>query len=114
MSVKINEFNKKQEKKDVPEITSGDTVRVTQKVGDRKQSFEGLVIAKKHGKGVNSTITVRKVIDKVGVEKIFPLHTKAVENIEVIRKGKTRRAKIYYIRDKAKKIARKKIKQEKE
>ncbi len=110
MSVKIDEFNKKQIKKDIPEVSTGDVVRVTQKVNGRSQSFEGLIIAKKHGKGVSSAITVRKVIDKVGVEKVFPLHTKTIESIDVVKKGKTRRSKIYYVRDKAKRIIRKKIK----
>lgn len=110
MSLKIDEFNKKQEKKDIPDISTGDVVRVTQKVNGRSQSFEGLIIAKKGKKGVFSSITVRKVIDKVGVEKIFPLHTKTIESIDLIKKGKVRRSKLYYIRDKAKKIIRKKIK----
>ncbi len=110
MSLKIDQFNKKQEKTDIPEMTTGDTVRVTQKINGRSQSFEGLLLAKKHGKGVPATITVRKVMDKVGVEKIFPLHGKNIESIEVTKKGKTRRSKLYYIRDKSKKVIRKKIK----
>ncbi len=110
MSVKIDQFNKKQEKKDIPEMSPGDTVRVTQNVNGRTQSFEGMLIAQKHGKGVTASITVRKVMDKVGVEKVFPVHGKNIESIEIVKKGKTRRAKLYYIREKSKKIIRKKIK----
>lgn len=110
MSVKLEEFNKKQERDDIPEMDTGDTIRVTQKINDRMQSFEGLLIAKKHGKGISATITVRKIIDKVGVEKVFPLHGKNIEKIEIIKKGRAKRSKLYYIRDKSKKIIRKKIK----
>ncbi len=110
MSVKLEDFKKEQAKKDFPEIQTGYTIKVTQNINGKKQFFEGLVIAKKHGKGVTGTITVRKVIDKVGVEKIFPLHSPTIEKIEIVKEGKARKSKIYYIREKTKKVARKKIK----
>jgi len=107
---KIDKFNKKQIKDDLPEIRPGYTIRVHQKIkeGDKQriQIFEGLVIARKHGKGINSTITVRKISQGIGVEKIFPVHAPFIEKIEVIRKHKVRRAKLYYIRDKSTKEAR--------
>jgi len=85
-------------------------VRVYQKVqeGDktRTQIFEGVVIARKHGKGINATITVRKVIDGIGAERIYPLHAPSIEKIDVVRQGKVRRAKLYYIRGRTKKAAR--------
>lgn len=106
---KIDLFNKKQ-LKDLPEIRPGYTVRVHQKIkeGDkqRTQIFEGLVIARKHGRGINATITVRKVSQGIGVERIFPIHAPFIEKIEVIKKGKVRRAKLYYIRGKSAKEAR--------
>lgn len=90
-------------KKDVPDIRPGDTVRVYQKVKEGKQErtqmFEGQVLARKHGKGISSTITVRKVISGIGVEKIFPLHSPTIEKIEIVKRGKVRRAKLYYLRE---------------
>ena len=86
----------------------GDTVRVHLKVreGNREriQVFEGVVIAKKHG-GIEETFTVRRVSYGVGVEKVFPLHTPAIEKIEVVRHGKVRRAKLYYLRGRVGKAA---------
>lgn len=112
MSKKIEDFNKKQ-KKEIPEIKTGDRVRVHQQVksGDdrRTQIFEGLVIARKHGNEASATITVREVVDKVGVEKIIPLHSPTIDKIEVTRKGNARKSKLYYIRDKSKKEIRKKL-----
>lgn len=90
-------------KGNLPAIRSGDTVRVYQKIkeGDKEriQLFEGLVIADKHGRGINGTITVRKIASGVGVERIFPLHSPTIEKIEVVKQSKVRRAKLYYLRD---------------
>ncbi|MCK9578530.1 50S ribosomal protein L19 [bacterium] len=91
-------------KTDLPNIRSGDTVKVYQILKEknnkeRTQIFEGQVLAVKHGKGINGTITVRKVIGGIGVEKIFPIHTPAVSKIEVVKRTKTRRSKLYYLRD---------------
>jgi large subunit ribosomal protein L19 len=102
MPTLIESFNKSQLKNNLPDIRPGDTVRVYQKITEkgkeRIQVFEGIVLAKKHGKGLTSTITVRKVVSGIGVERIFPVHSPAVEKIEVIKKGKVRRAKLYYLR----------------
>lgn len=88
--------------KEIPNIHSGDTVRVHQKIneGDKEriQVFEGIVIAKKHGKGISGTITVRKVVEGVGVERIFPIHSPSINKIETVKSGKVRRAKLYYLR----------------
>lgn len=85
-------------------IKSGDTVRVHQKIQDkgktRIQVFEGLVLARKHGDEAGATFTVRKVVDSVGVEKIFPLYSPLIDKIEIVRRSKVRRAKLYYIREK--------------
>lgn len=89
-------------KKGLPDIRPGDTVRVHQKIKEkdkeRLQAFEGVVLARKHGKGISATITVRKVISGIGVEKILPIHSPIIEKIEVLKKGKVRRAKLYYLR----------------
>jgi len=102
MPTKFETFMKAQLKTDLPEIRPGDTVRVYQKIreGDKEriQVFEGLVIARKHGKGITSTITVRKIISEIGVERIFPLHSPTIEKIETLRRGRVRRAKLYYLR----------------
>ena len=102
MSNKIETFLQSHLKTDLPDIRSGDTVKVYQKIkeGDkeRTQIFEGLVIARKHGQEMGSTITARKIISGVGVERIFPLHSPVIEKIEISKKGKVRRAKLYYLR----------------
>ncbi|MDD3292771.1 MAG: 50S ribosomal protein L19 [Candidatus Pacebacteria bacterium] len=93
-------------KQDLSEIKQGDTVKVYQKIKDkvkdklreRIQIFEGQVLAVKHGKGINATITVRKVIQGIGVEKVFPIHSPLIEKIEIVKRTKTRRAKLYYLR----------------
>lgn len=98
-----------QVKSELPAINVGDTVRVhvliKEGTRERVQVFEGTVIARKHG-GINETITVRRVSYGVGVEKIFPLHSPHVSKIEIVRKGKVRRAKLYYLRDRLGKAAR--------
>lgn len=86
-------------------IKPGDTVRVHQKIVDQKgkariQIFEGMVLARKHGDEPGATFTVRKVASGVGVEKIFPLYSPAIDKIEIVRRAKVRRAKLYYIREK--------------
>ena len=96
------EFVEKQYlKKNVPQFRIGDTVKVHMRVvegeKERIQVIEGVVIARKHG-GLKETFTVRKVSSGIGVERIFPLHSPRVEKIEVVRSGKVRRAKLYYLR----------------
>ncbi|PJE69577.1 MAG: 50S ribosomal protein L19 [Candidatus Staskawiczbacteria bacterium CG10_big_fil_rev_8_21_14_0_10_38_10] len=102
MATKIEIFNQTQLKKDLPDIRPGDTVRVYQKIreGDKEriQVFEGVVLARKHGKGVSATITVRKDFSGIGVERVFPIHSPVIDRFEVEKRGKVRRAKIYYLR----------------
>ena len=113
-------------KKDLPDIRPGDKVRVYQKIKEtiqkgkgkteekeRTQMFEGIVLAKKHGKGINATFTVRSIIEGIGVEKTFPLHSPLIEKIEIIARHKVRRAKLYYLRKKSEKEIRKKLKPKK-
>jgi len=104
----INNIESEYLKKDLPEFKSGDTVKVNVKVieGNREriQTFEGVIIAA-NGAGVNKTITVRKLSFGVGVERIFPVHAPIVDSIEVVRKGKVRRSKLYYLRDRVGKSA---------
>ena len=93
---------------DLPELNIGDTVRVYVKVKEgtreRLQAFEGTIIRKKNG-GISETFTVRRVSYGVGVERTFPVHSPNIGKIEVIRKGKVRRAKLYYLRDRVGKAA---------
>ena len=100
---RLNTFLKPYLKQDIPDIRPGDTVKVYQKIkeGDKEriQAFEGLVLARKHGKEAGATITVRRVVSEVGVEKIFPIHSPSIEKIEILRRGKVRRAKLYYLRE---------------
>ncbi len=95
------------------DLRSGDTVRVWLKVEEkgkiRLQAFEGLVLARKHGSEPGATFTVRKIASGVGVERIFPLYSPNIDKIELIKRSKTRRSKLYYIRDKAAKEIRRKM-----
>ena len=97
----IKELNKETLQNEVTNVKIGDTVRVHVKVKEgsrvRIQVFEGIVIAKKHG-GIEETITVRRISYGVGVEKVFPVHSPSIDHIEVVRNGKVRRAKLYYLR----------------
>jgi large subunit ribosomal protein L19 len=98
-----------QVKENVPAFQPGDTLRVHVRIKEgnkeRLQAFEGICIARKHG-GVRETVTVRKVSFGVGVERIFPLHATVIDHIDVVRRGKVRRAKLYYLRDLRGKAAR--------
>lgn len=102
MSKLLDQFNKSQIRTDLPDIRPGDSVLVHQKIKegdkDRLQIFEGIVIARKHGKGISSTITIRKVVDGVGVERVFPVYSPQIAKIEVLKHAKVRRAKLYYLR----------------
>ncbi len=94
-------------------LRSGDTIRVWQKVKEkdktRLQAFEGLVLSRKHGSEAGATFTVRKVLDGVGVEKIFPLYSPIIDKIEILRRSKVRRAKLYFVREKASKEIRRQM-----
>ena len=104
----MQSFTQKHLKAEPPVVTVGDTVRVHLKVKEgareRVQVFEGTVIAKKHG-GIEETFTVRRISYGIGVEKVFPLHAPSIEKVEVVRHGKVRRAKLYYLRDRVGKAA---------
>ena len=95
-------------KENVPQFNVGDTIKVHVRIkeGDKSriQVFEGTVIAKKHG-GINETLTVRRVVHGCGIERVFPLHSPVVDKIEIVRCGKVRRAKLYYLRDRVGKAA---------
>lgn len=95
-------------KPELPVMNVGDTVRVTVRVKEgnreRNQAFEGTIIAKKHG-GINETITVRRISYNVGCEKVFPVHSPTIVSVETVRRGKVRRAKLYYLRDRVGKKA---------
>ncbi len=113
MTNKLDKFKEKFVKKDIPEIRTGDIVKVhiklaekTKAGGDKIQIFEGLVIAKKHGKGMEGTFTVRKIAEGVGVEKVFPLQCPTISKIEIVKHSKVRRAKLYYMRGRIGKKAR--------
>ena len=104
----IKELESQQLKKEMPVINVGDTVRVDVRIkeGEREriQAFEGTVIAKKHG-GVAETFTVRRVSYGVGIERVFPINSPFVEKVTVVRKGKVRRAKLFYLRGRTGKAA---------
>lgn len=111
----IHEVEKEQLRSDIPDLSPGDTVRVMVRVvegeKERVQPFEGVVIARRGG-GLRETFTVRKVSGGVGVERIFPIHSPSIAGIEILRKGKVRRAKLYYLRQLKGKKARIKEKRE--
>jgi len=106
---RLDSIEKTQLRDNVPAFQPGDTLRVHVRIKEgskeRIQAFEGICIARKHG-GVRETVTVRKVSFGVGVERIFPLHATVIDHIDVIRRGKVRRAKLYYLRDLRGKAAR--------
>ena len=105
----IEEFENEQLKKELPEIYVGDTVKVGVKITEgnkeRVQPYEGVVIAKRHG-GLNQTITVRRIFQGIGVERVFMLHSPQVASLKVERRGKVRRAKLFYLRDRVGKATR--------
>lgn len=106
---RLDSIEKTQLRDNIPVFQAGDTVKVHVRIKEgnkeRLQVFEGVVIARKHG-GARESITVRKVSFGVGVERIFPLHATVVDHIDVVRRGKVRRAKLYYLRDLRGKAAR--------
>ena len=106
--VNIQKINQSKLKKDLPEIRPGYTVKVHYKFKeggkDKVQIYEGIVISHRGGNNINATITVRKISEGVGVERIFPLHSPNIAKIEVVKKAKVRRAKLYYLRDYKKKL----------
>lgn len=105
----IRAFEAEQLKSDLPEIYVGDTVKVGVRISEgnkeRIQPYEGVVIAKRHG-GLNETITVRRIFQGIGVERVFMLHSPQVASIKVERRGKVRRAKLFYLRDRVGKATR--------
>ena len=104
----LESVSQSQIRTDLPKLVVGDTVRVYIKVKEgqreRVQMFEGTIISKKHG-GISETFTVRRISYGVGVEKVFPVNSPNIDRIEVVRKGKVRRAKLYYLRDRVGKAA---------
>jgi len=105
----IKEIEQEQLREDRPDFAPGDTVKVLYLVREgqkeRIQAFEGVCIARKHG-GIDETFTVRKISSGIGVERIFPLHAPTVKGVEVVRRGRVRRAKLYYLRGRRGKSAR--------
>lgn len=99
-----------------PTVKAGSVVRVWQKVKEgekfRLQAFEGLVIARKHGAEPGATFTVRKVSEGIGVERIFPLHAPFIEKVDLVKGAKVRRAKLYYVREKAAREVKRKMRHE--
>ncbi|MBR6098695.1 50S ribosomal protein L19 [bacterium] len=112
----IDELEKPYMEKEVPDVNPGDTVKVFVRIvegnKERIQAFEGTII-KKHGSGINKTITVRKIFQGVGVERVFLLHSPRIEKINIIRRGDVKRAKLYYLRERSGKATRIKEKIEK-
>jgi len=98
---------------DLPEIKPGMVVKVWQKIKEgektRLQAFEGLILSRKHGNEAGATFTVRKVVDGVGVERIFPMYSPMIDEIEIVRRSKVRRSKLYFVREKATKEIRRQM-----
>ncbi len=115
MNQKLIEFNKSLRRSDIPNLQSGDVVRVTRKIKEgakeRMQMFEGMVIAKRGGQSASPTITVRKVSLGIGVEIVFSLNSPQVEKIEIVKQTTARRAKLYYVRHKSAKVLSRKLKE---
>lgn len=112
MAIKLSPVDVEARKK--LDLRPGDTVRVWQKIEEGKgkyrlQVFEGLVLARKHGSEAGGTFTVRRILSGVGVEKIFPIYSPMIDRIEVIKRSRVRRAKLYYIRDKVAREARRQL-----
>ncbi len=105
----ISELEKEYTQREMPETNPGDTVKVFVRIiegnKERTQAFEGTVI-KKHGSGINKTITVRKIFQGVGVERVFAIYSPRIEKIQVLRKGDVRRSKLYYLRERSGKATR--------
>lgn len=97
----------------ISELKPGDSVRVWQKIEEkgktRLQAFEGLILARKHGNEIGGTFTVRKVASGVGVEKIFPVHSPMIDRVELVKRARVRRAKLYFIREKVAREARRQL-----
>lgn len=122
MPITISSINTEERRK--LDLHAGDTVRVWQKITDRVvekdkvkeksrlQAFEGLVLARKHGTEAGGTFTVRRVIDGIGVERVFPLYAPTIDKIEILKRAKVRRAKLYHIRKKAAKEIRREMRNE--
>ncbi|MCC7004680.1 50S ribosomal protein L19 [Candidatus Nomurabacteria bacterium] len=112
--MKLSTLNIEERKK--IDLRAGDTIRVWQKIKEgektRLQAFDGLVLAMKHGKEAGATFTVRKVVDGIGVERIFPLYSPIIDKIEIVKRSQVRRAKLYFIRKKAAKEISKRMKME--
>ncbi len=106
----LQHVSAKSARAEVPKIEAGMTVKVSQKIREgekeRIQNFEGLVISTSNGKGIDGTFTVRRIVSGIGVEKVFPLHSKTITKIEVLKQAKVRRSKLYYTRELRGKAAR--------
>lgn len=117
MDTLLRELEEKFTKKDLPEIKSGQRLRIHEKIKEggkeRVQAFEGVVIATRGGKGLSGTFTLRRIASGVGVERVFPLHLPSIVKIETLGEAKTRRAKLYFLRKSVKKTRRLKGEQRK-